>query len=210
MAKDNVYGFQSADVAKKLSAFASQLGGSKSGSTGQGWNTNGFTVLFGEATSTITAASGDNLGTGTVKVETWDVNAGTVTRSQPTDAAALTVYNTEETEIASGDPVLVFKVSSSLIVLPMTSDKGTGYGALSATLLGTDATASITLDSSSPFYPGASITATNWVGMDGAIGQKCIVSKEKNEWILIQMACSAPSEGGGGGGGGEEPGGGLP
>lgn len=196
MAKDNVYGFQSADVAKKLSAFASQLGGSKSGSTGQGWGTNGFTVLFGEATSTITAASGDDLGTGTVKVETWDVNAGTVTRSQPTDAATLTVYNTEETEIASGDPVLVFKVSSSLIVLPMPSvtsnEKGTGYGALTSALASSDATASITLDASSPFEPSTAITATNWVGMDGASGAKCIVAKEGTEYILIQLACPTP------------------
>lgn len=192
MAKENIYGFQSADVARKLSAFASQLGGSKTGSTSQGFNTGGFTVLFGEATSTITAASGNNLGSGTVKVETWDVNAGTVTRSQPSDAQSLTVYNTEEIELSTGDPVLVFKVASSLVVLPMpsvTSAGGTGYGTLSSALAGTDATASVTLDASSPLDPSASISATNWCGMDGSSGAKCIVSKQGSEYILIQLAC---------------------
>lgn len=189
MAKENIYGFQSADVARKLSAFASQLGGSKAGSTSQGFNTGGFTVLFGEATSTITAASGDDLGSGTVKVETWDVNAGTVTRSQPSDAQSLTVYNTEESSIASGTPVLVFKVASSLIVMEMPGSTGTGYGTLSSALATTDATASITLDASSPINPGGSITATNWCDMEGSSGALCIVSKQGSEYILIQLAC---------------------
>ena len=135
MAKESVYGFQSADVAQKLSAFASQLGGSKSGTTGKSWGTSSFTVLFGEATSTITAASGDDLGTGTVKVETWDVDAGTVTRSQPTEAVDITVYNTEESSIASGETVMVYKVASSLIAFPTApAGGGTGYGALAANL----------------------------------------------------------------------------
>lgn len=193
MAKENVYGFQSLEVAQKLNSFAAQLGGSKTGTTGQGWSSSSFQTLFGEADGVITAASGDDLGTGTVKVETWDVNATTVTRSQPSAAQAITVYNTEESEIASGTPVMVYKVASSLIVfsVPSASSFGgpTGYGTLSSALATTDATASVTLDASSPLEPGASITATNWVDMEGASGAKCIVSKTGSEYILIQLAC---------------------
>jgi hypothetical protein len=189
MAKENVYGFQSLEVAQKLNSFAAQLGGSKTGTTGQGWSSSSFQTLFGEADGTITAASGDNLGTGTVKVETWNVNAGTVTRSQPSAAQAITVYNTEESEIASGTAVMVHKVASSLIVFPTAPSGGTGYGTLSSALATTDATASVTLDASSPLEPSASITATNWVDMEGASGAKCIVSKTGDEYILIQLAC---------------------
>ena len=191
MAKENVYGFQSADVARKLSAFASQLGVSKTGSTNQGFSTGGFTVLFGEATSTITAASGDNLGSGTVKVETWDVNATTVTRSQPSDAQSLTVYNTEESSIASGTPVLVFKVASSLIVMEMPGSFGAGYGTLSSALATTDATASITLDASSPINPGGSITATNWCDQSGESGNRVVVVKEGSEWVIVNIEPAA-------------------
>ena len=209
MAKESVYGFQSADVAQKLSAFASQLGGSKSGTTGGGWSTSSFKVAFGEVTTEVTAASGDDLGEGIVKVETWDPNATTVTRSQPQEAQDLEVYNTEESAITVGTPVMVYKVASSLIAFPTSASlNGTGYGALSASLLGTDATASVAIDSTSPIGAGSSVTATNWVGMDGSVGQKCIVAKTAGEWILIQMACSAPSDDDGGSGGGDSGGGG--
>lgn len=198
MAKESIYGFQSSDTANKLSSFAAQLGGSKSGSTLQNFSTSSFQIAYGEATATITAASGDNLGTGTVKVENWDVNATTVTRSQPSEAQSLTVFNTEEESFSTGDTVLVFKVASSYIVFaPPTATSGsgaTGYGTLSSSLSSTDATASISLDSSSPLDPGASITATNWVGMDGSSGAKCIVSKTGTEYILIQLACPDTEE----------------
>ena len=195
MTKNPTYGFESRDVAEKLKAFSQRLGGSKSGMTGKEWSTSSFQVMFAETTSTITAASGDNLGSGTVKVETWDTTAATVTRSQPSAATALTVYNTEESEIASGTPVMVYKVASSLIAFPTTpaaASAATGYGTLSSALATTDATASVALDASSPLEPSQSITAKNWVGMDGASGAKCIVSKSGTEYILIQLACPAP------------------
>ena len=188
-----VYGFDSRATAVRLSEFASGIGGKKSGLTGSAFGTSSFQIAYGEATATITAASGNNLGTGTVKVENWDVNATTVTRAQPSEAQSLTVFNTEEESFSIGDTVLVFKVASSYIVFaPPTAASGsgaTGYGALSSSLSSTDATASISLDSSSPLDPGASITATNWVGMDGSSGAKCIVSKTGTEYILIQLAC---------------------
>ena len=189
MAKETTFGFESRDVAEKLKAFSQQLGGSKSGMTGQGWSTSSFQVMFAETTSTITAASGDDLGSGTVKVETWDTTATPVTRSQPSAATALTVYNTQESSIASGTPVLVFKVSSSLIVTELPGATGTGYGTLSSALATTDATASVTLDASSPINPGGSITATNWCDMEGSSGALCIVSKQGSEYILIQLSC---------------------
>ena len=188
-----VYGFDSRETATRLSEFASAIGGKKSGLSGSGFATSGFQIAYGEATSAITAASGDDLGTGTVKVENWDVNATPVTRSQPTTAQALTVFNTEEESFSTGDPVLVFKVSSSYIVFaPPTSNAGsgaTGYGALTSDLGASDTTASITLDASSPLDPSTAITATNWVGMDGLTGAKCIVSKTGTEYILIQLQC---------------------
>ena len=65
----------------------------------------------------------------------------------------------------------------------------TGYGTLSSALASTDATASVSLDSASPLEPSTSISAKNWIGMDGASGAKCIVSKSGSEYILIQLAC---------------------
>ena len=154
MAKESIYGFDSREVALKLSKAAAQLGGSKSG-TGQQFSTATWHVLFGEVTTEVTAASGDDLGEGVVKVETWDPNATTVTRSQPQEAQDLTVYNTEETAITVGTAVMVYKVSSSLIAFPTVaaSEGGTGYGTLSADLLTTDATASVSLDAASLSTP---------------------------------------------------------
>ena len=193
-----VYGFDSRATAVRLSEFASGIGGKKSGLTGSAFATSSFQIAYGEATATITAASGNNLGTGTAKVENWDVNATTVTRSQPSEAQSLTGFNTEEESFSIGDPVLVIKVASSYIVFaPPTATSGsgaTGNGTLSSSLSSTDATASISLDSSSPLDPGASITATNWVGMDGSSGAKCIVSKTGTEYILIQLACPDTEE----------------
>ena len=204
-----VYGFDSRATAVRLSEFASGIGGKKSGLTGSAFGTSSFKIAFGEVTTEVTAASGDDLGEGIVKVETWDPNATTVTRSQPQEAQDLEVYNTEESAITVGTPVMVYKVASSLIAFPTSaSHNGTGYGALSASLLGTDATASVAIDSTSPIGGGSSVTATNWVGMDGSVGQKCIVAKTAGEWILIQMACSAPSDDDGGSGGGDSGGGG--
>jgi hypothetical protein len=191
MAKESIYGFDSREVALKLSKAAAQLGGSKSGSTGQQFSTATWHVLFGEVTTEVTAASGDNLGEGVVKVETWDPNAATVTRSQPQEAQDLTVYNTEETAITVGTAVMVYKVSSSLIAFPTVaaSEGGTGYGTLSADLLTTDATASVSLDAASPINPSGSITATNWTGMGGLNGDKCIVTLTNGEYVLIQLEC---------------------
>ena len=204
-----VYGFDSRATAVRLSEFASGIGGKKSGLTGAAFGTSSFKIAFGEGTTEVTAASGDDLGEGIVKVETWDPNATTVTRSQPQEAQDLKVYNTEESAITVGTSVMVYKVASSLIAFPTSaSHNGTGYGALSASLLGTDATASVAIDSTSPIGAGASVTATNWAGMDGSVGQKCIVAKTAGEWILIQMACSAPSDDDGGSGGGDSGGGG--
>lgn len=204
-----VYGFDSRATAVRLSEFASGIGGKKSGLTGSAFGTSSFQIAFGEVTTEVTAASGDDLGEGIVKVETWDPNATTVTRSQPQEAQDLKVYNTEESAITVGTTVMVYKVASSLIAFPTSaSHNGTGYGALSASLLGTDATASVAIDSTSPIGAGSSVTATNWVGMDGSVGQKCIVAKTAGEWILIQMACSAPSDDDGGSGGGGSGGGG--
>lgn len=188
-----VYGFDSRATATRLSEFANSIGGKKSGLSGSGFATSGFQIAYGEATSAITAAVGDNLGSGTAKVENWDVNATTVTRSQPSAAQSLTVFNTEESSFSTGDPVLILKVSSSYIVFtppaPAAGSGATGYGALTSDLGASDNTASITLDATSPLDANTAITATNWVGMDGLTGAKCIVSKTGTEYILIQLAC---------------------
>lgn len=95
---------------------------------------------------------------------------------------------------AAGDVVVM--VDCGLYHVPVSSNAAptaqTGYGTLSSALAGTDATASVALDAASPLEPSTSITAQNWVGMDGASGAKCIVSKSGSEYILIQLACPAP------------------
>ncbi len=65
----------------------------------------------------------------------------------------------------------------------------TGYGELDSPLGSGDNLANVTLDNNSPLDPGLSIQATNWVGMDGTTGAKCIVSKTGSEYILIQLQC---------------------
>lgn len=203
MAKESIYGFQSSDTANKLSAFAAQLGGSKSGSTLQNFSTSGVPLFYGKVSTAVTAASGSDLGTGKVKPQTWDVADTTPTIVEHPDAEEIDVWNTEEVGLSLNETCLVYKVRDSYIVFKIISDSGTGYGALSVALLGTDATASVAIDSTSPIGAGLSVTATNWVGMDGSVGQKCIVAKTAGEWILIQMACSAPSDDDGGSGGGD-------
>ena len=186
--KDPAYGFSERETAEKLKAFASRLGGSKAGNTGYSFNTSSWHVMFGEVTTEVTAASGDDLGTGVVKVETWDPNASPVTRSRPDAAQEVTVFNTEEFVIPVAAPVLVYKVSSSYVVFN-TSAPTTGYGTLAAALSTGDASATVALDAASPLTSASNITAKNWVGMEGAISAKCIVSYSGGEYILIQVAC---------------------
>ena len=215
MAKESIYGFQSSDTANKLSAFAAQLGGSKSGSTLQNFSTSDVPLFYGKVSTAVTAATGSDLGTGKVKPQTWDVADTTPTIVEHPNAEEIDVWNTEEVGLSVSEACIVYKVRDSYIVFKIIPDSGTGYGALSVTLLSTDATASVAIDSTSPIGAGLYVTATNWVGMDGTVGQKCIVAKTKDEWILIQMACptSGGDDGGGSGGGGAsggDPGGGTP
>jgi len=72
---------------------------------------------------------------------------------------------------------------------PADPTPSTGYGALASDLAGTDITASVALDSASPLEPSTTVSAINWVGMDGVTGAKCIVSKSGTQYILIQLAC---------------------
>ena len=65
----------------------------------------------------------------------------------------------------------------------------TGYGVLASDLGSSDANASVTLNSASPLEPSTTVSAVNWVGMDGSTGAKCIVSKSGSQYILIQLAC---------------------
>ena len=71
----------------------------------------------------------------------------------------------------------------------VSSGGATGYGVLNSPLDTGDNLANITLDNNSPLDPGLGIQATNWVGMDGTTGAKCIVSKTGTEYILIQLQC---------------------
>ena len=104
-------------------------------------------------------------------------------------------YNPREESYSSGEYIVLHKWQGQWWVqgshAPPTVG-GVGYGVLSAALADTDETASITLDASSPFEPSTAVTATNWCGMDGAIGAKAIVAKEGTEYILIQLSCPAP------------------
>ena len=69
-------------------------------------------------------------------------------------------------------------------------ESGVGKGTLSSALASSDATASITLDSNTAVgTPGGSITANNFIGMDGASGSKCYISYDGTTWELIQLAC---------------------
>ena len=92
---------------------------------------------------------------------------------------------------SAGKKILAITTGDELHMIHVETESGggTGYGTLSSALATTDATASIILDASSPLEPSASITATNWVDMEGASGAKCIVSKTGSEYILIQLAC---------------------
>lgn len=189
MTKNPAYGFESRDVAEKLKAFSQRLGGSKSGMTGKEWNTSSFQVMFGEVTTEVTQATGDDLGEGIVKVQTWDTTAATVTRSQPSAATDVTVFNTETVKIPVGTPVNVYKVASSYIVFPSTPTT-TGYGTLASALATTDTNATVTLDSGSPMTSTGDVTAKNWTGMEGASGAKCIITKSGEQFILIQVACA--------------------
>ena len=100
-----------------------------------------------------------------------------------------TVYNKTTTAYSTNDVVRVERDQGVWFVSNPPSDTGTGYGALAAALATSDATASINLDASSPLDPGTSITATNWCDMEGSIGALCIVAKQGDEYILIQLAC---------------------
>lgn len=101
----------------------------------------------------------------------------------------MTVYNKTTNAYSTNDVVRVERDQGVWFVSSADAEVGTGYGALTAALATSDATASIDLDASSPIEPGTSITATNWCDMEGSIGALCIVAKQGDEYILIQLAC---------------------
>lgn len=130
-----------------------------------------------------------------VHLNTSTGNYSTTSLYNGSNLGTISFYNPKEESYSSGDYIVVHKWQGRWWVqgtheAPTTG--GVGYGTLSAALASSDTTASVTLDAASPLDPSSSITATNWVGMDGASGAKCIVAKTGTEYILIQLACPAP------------------
>ena len=132
----------------------------------------------------------------TVHLNTSTGNYSTTSLLDGSTLPTISFYNPIEEAFSSGDYIIVHKWQGTWWVQgshgPPATGSGVGYGALTSALADTDATASITLDASSPFEPSTAISATNWCGMDGSVGAKAIVAKQGTEYILIQLSCPAP------------------
>ena len=127
-----------------------------------------------------------------VHLDTSTGNYSTTSLFTGGNLGTIDFYNPKEEAYSSGDYIVLHKWQGAWWVQGSHEPEvasGVGYGALSAALATTDATASITLDASSPLEPSTSITATNWCDMEGAIGALCIVAKQGSEYVLIQLAC---------------------
>ena len=133
------------------------------------------------------------LGQQVVHLNTATGNYSTTSLYTNAPLGTIDFYNPIQETFSSGDYIVLHKWQGTWWVQgshePPANESGVGYGALSSALADTDATASVALDASSPLEPSTTVTATNWVGMDGAVGAKAIVAKQGTEYILIQLAC---------------------
>ena len=144
-------------------------------------------VAFGKVT--VAAAGGTETTPTAGKFN--PINVKSATTASVNTSVQIPFANTSSTTFSVGDVVTFIDAGFAYHPTASVSSSGpsVGYGVLASTLGTSDASASVTLDSGSPLEPSTTVSALNWVGMEGDAGNRAIVSKSGSQYILIQLAC---------------------
>ena len=144
-------------------------------------------VAFGKVT--VAAAGGSETAPTAGKFN--PINVKSASTASVNTSVQIPFANTTSETFSVGDVVTFIDAGFAYHPTASVSSSGAsvGFGVLASTLNTTDVNASVTLDSGSPLEPSTTVSAKNWVEMEGAAGNRAIVAKSGSQYILIQLAC---------------------
>ena len=144
-------------------------------------------VAFGKVT--VAAAGGSETAPTTGKFN--PINVKSASTASVNTSVQIPFANTTSETFSVGDVVTFIDAGFAYHPTASVSSSGAtvGYGELASDLDAGDSAASVTLDAGSPLEGGSTVSAKNWVGMEGDTGTNAIVAKSGSEYILIQLAC---------------------